>query len=103
MRARVLTAMVLGAVLISVLLLAPAVAVRALLGLFVIAGAWEWAAFAGCTERALRLGFVLLIAVVSVGGRALVEGGAGGRALVRAAGCGLRPVMPAGGGIFRRR
>ena len=77
MRARVLTAMVLGAVLISVLLLAPAVAVRALLGLFVIAGAWEWAAFAGCTERALRLGFVLLIAVVSVGGRALVEGGAG--------------------------
>jgi phosphatidate cytidylyltransferase len=75
MRARVLTALVLGAVLISVLLLAPPVAVRALLGLFVIAGAWEWAAFAGCSERAPRLGFVLLIAVVSVGGRALVEGG----------------------------
>ncbi len=77
MRARVLTAIVLGAVLISVLLLAPAVAVRALFGLFVLAGAWEWAAFAGCTERAQRLGFVLMIAVVSVGARALVESGVG--------------------------
>ena len=93
MRARVLTAMVLGAVLISALLLAPAVAVRALFGLFVIAGAWEWAAFAGCTDRALRLGFVLLIAVVSLGGRALV----------RAAECTLCPARPAGCGIFRRR
>ncbi len=77
MRARVLTAIVLAAIVISVLLLAPAAAVRALLGLFVVAGAWEWAAFAGCTERARRLGFVLLIAVVSAGGSALVEGGAG--------------------------
>ncbi|MGB8693392.1 MAG: phosphatidate cytidylyltransferase [Steroidobacteraceae bacterium] len=76
MRARVLTAIVLAAVLISVLLLAPAAAVRALFGLFVLAGAWEWAAFAGCTQRALRMGFVVLIAALSAGGRALLESGA---------------------------
>jgi len=51
--------------------------VRALFGLFVIVGAWEWAVFAGCTDDALRLGFVLLITAAAVGGRALVEAGAG--------------------------
>jgi phosphatidate cytidylyltransferase len=87
MRARILTAIVLGAVLIGVLLFAPPVAVRALFGLFVVAGAWEWAAFAGCTQRAARLAFVLVIALVSIGLRALADGGMGYELLLRVAAC----------------
>jgi phosphatidate cytidylyltransferase len=85
LRARILTAIVLGALLVGVLLYAPAVAVRALFGLFVVAGAWEWAAFAGCTQRAARLGFVLLVALLAVGGRMLADSGMGYELLLRVA------------------
>jgi phosphatidate cytidylyltransferase len=85
MRARILTAILLGAVLVSVLLFAPVTGVRALFGLFMIGGAWEWAAFAGCTQRPARLGFVLLIALLSIGGRALADGGMGYEGLLRVA------------------
>ena len=85
MRERILTAIVLGAVLVGVLLYAPAVAARGLFGLFVIAGAWEWAAFAGCTQRGARLGFVLLVALVSVGWRLLADGPLGYELLLRVA------------------
>ena len=88
MRQRILTAIVLGIVLVGVLLYAPPVAVRALFGLFVVGGAWEWAAFAGCTQRYARLGFVLLIALLSVAGRALIDNGVFGyEALLRVAVC----------------
>jgi phosphatidate cytidylyltransferase len=88
MRERILTAIVLGALLVGVLLYAPPVAVRALFGLFVIAGAWEWATFSGCIQRFARLGFVVLIAVLSVAGRALADNGSVGyETLLRVAVC----------------
>jgi len=86
-RARILTAVVLGTLLVSVLLYAPPFAVRGLFGLFVIAGAWEWAAFAGCTQRAARLAFVVLIALLAVAGRLLADRGLGYELLLRVAVC----------------
>ena len=87
MRARILTAIVLGAVLVGVLLYAPPVAVRGLFGLFVVGGAWEWAAFAGCTQRGARLAFVLVIALAAIGGRLLADGGMGYELILRVAAC----------------
>ena len=69
MRTRILTALVLAAVLIGVLLYGPAWSARALFGLFIAAGAWEWAAFLGATSRAARLSFVLLVAVLATAAR----------------------------------
>jgi phosphatidate cytidylyltransferase len=69
---RILTAVILGGVLIAVLLLAPPVAARALFGLFIAAGAWEWSAFLGAGERAGRLGFVLAVALLSTALRVLL-------------------------------
>lgn len=85
MRARILTAVVLGTILVAVLLFAPPLAVRGLFGLFVLAGAWEWAAFAGCTQRAARLSFVVLIALLAVVGRVLADGVLGYELLLRVA------------------
>jgi len=79
--------MVLGALLVAVLRYAPPIAVRGLFGLFVIAGAWEWAAFAGCTQRAARLAFVVLIGLLAVTGRRLADGGLGYELLLRAVAC----------------
>ncbi len=59
MRARIFTAMVLATVLVAVLLYGPAWAARALFGLFIAAGAWEWSGFLGVTARAARMGYVL--------------------------------------------
>ncbi len=66
MRTRILTALVLAAVLIGVLLFGPAWSARALFGLFIAAGAWEWSAFLRGAPREARLGFVLLVALLSV-------------------------------------
>jgi phosphatidate cytidylyltransferase len=65
MSKRILTALVLGAVVITVLLYGPAWATRALFGLFIAAGAWEWSAFLGPSSRAVRLGFVLAVALLA--------------------------------------
>ncbi len=72
MRARIFTAMVLGTVLVAVLLYGSAWAARALFGLFIAAGAWEWSAFLGLTARAARMGYVLSVAVLAVAARALL-------------------------------
>jgi phosphatidate cytidylyltransferase len=65
-RTRILTALVLGALLLGVLLGAPGWAVRALFGAFIAAGAWEWAAFLGPRAQPLRLYYVLGIALLAL-------------------------------------
>ena len=71
---RILTAVVLGGVVIAVLLLAPAAAARMLFGLFIAAGAWEWATFLGAEQRAARLGFVLAVALLATTLRVVLAG-----------------------------
>ncbi len=75
MRARIFTAMVLATVLVAVLWYGPPWAARALFGLFIAAGAWEWSRFLGASARAVRMGYVLLIAVLAVAARALLADG----------------------------
>jgi len=77
MRTRILTALVLAAVLIGVLLFGPAWSARALFGLFIAAGAWEWSAFLIGAPREARLGFVLLVALLSVCARVFLADTAG--------------------------
>ena len=72
MRARILTAMVLATVLIGVLLYGPKWGPRALFGLFIAAGAWEWSAFLGVSARGARLAYMLLVAVLAIAARALL-------------------------------
>ncbi len=72
MRARIFTAMVLAAVLFAVLLYGPASGARALFGLFVAAGAWEWSGFLGVTGRALRIAYMALVAALAVSARVLL-------------------------------
>lgn len=77
MRTRILTALTLAAVLIGVLLFGPAWSARALFGLFIAAGAWEWSAFLSTAARGARLGFVLLVALLAVGARLWLADAAG--------------------------
>jgi phosphatidate cytidylyltransferase len=65
-RTRILTALVLGALLLGVLLGGPGWLVRVLFGAFIAAGAWEWAAFLGAPAQPLRLYYVLAIALLAV-------------------------------------
>ena len=61
---RILTAIVLVIVLAVVLLLMPASMAVGALGLLALAGAWEWAAFAGLTRTAGRAAYVAACAVL---------------------------------------
>ncbi len=87
MRTRILTALVLGAVLIGVLLFGPAWSARVLFGLFIAGGAWEWSAFLAAAPRAARLGFVLLVALLSVSARVLLADTSGFALLMQLAVC----------------
>ena len=69
MGTRILTALILAAVLIGVLWYGPAWSARGLFGLFIATGAWEWSAFVGAKSRASRLGFVLVVAALASGAR----------------------------------
>lgn len=60
---RVLTALALAAALGVVLLVLPPAAALAALAALVLAGAWEWAAFARLSSGPARLGYVALVAV----------------------------------------
>jgi len=61
LRARVLTAVVLAATLLLILLWLPSWATVAVLTALLLAGAWEWSAFLRLPHRTWRLGYVLLI------------------------------------------
>lgn len=73
MRARIFTAMVLATVLFAVLLYGPVWAPRALFGLFVVAGAWEWSGFLAGTTRVVRIGYVFVVTALALVARVLLS------------------------------
>jgi phosphatidate cytidylyltransferase len=83
-RERILTALVLAAVMLGALFAAPPWATRAVFGLCIAAGAWEWALLAGARSRGQRLGYVLVVALVATALRVLLAEPAAFRALIEA-------------------
>ncbi|HXO15054.1 MAG TPA: hypothetical protein VN835_01840, partial [Steroidobacteraceae bacterium] len=67
LRKRVLTAVVLGAVLLAIVLWLPAGATVGVVTVLVLAGAWEWSAFLLLGRPALRSAYVLLVAALLLG------------------------------------
>jgi len=65
LRARVITALTLGVLLIIAILYLPAPVTGGLLSATVLVGAWEWSAFLGVAAVAVRLLYVLLIAALA--------------------------------------
>ncbi len=63
LRQRIITALALAAVAVTAIFLLPHSAMMVLLGLLVLAGAWEWSAFPGFTSRSARLGYVAFVAL----------------------------------------
>jgi len=74
---RILTAIVLVLVLAVVLLLLPPAMAVGALGVLVLAGAWEWAAFAGLTRTPARAAYVAacLVVMTVLWGYAATPGG----------------------------
>jgi phosphatidate cytidylyltransferase len=72
MRARILTAVALAAVMIGVLLYGSPWVARALFGLFIAGGAWEWSAFLGAGSRVRRVAYMLLVASLAIAAELLL-------------------------------
>jgi phosphatidate cytidylyltransferase len=66
LRQRVITALILAPFVLMVVFWLPHSATMAVLGLLVIAGAWEWSAFPGFTQYSARLVYVALVSVCLV-------------------------------------
>jgi phosphatidate cytidylyltransferase len=64
LRQRILTAVLLGPIVLLVILYAPTMIAIALFGLALLAGAWEWAAFAGFRSGPIRGAYVLATAML---------------------------------------
>jgi phosphatidate cytidylyltransferase len=64
LKERVITALIAVAVLLLVLFVLPQAAAEVVIGLLILAGAWEWSGFLGSRSTALRAGYVILIAVL---------------------------------------
>ena len=64
LRKRVLTAVVLGAALLAILLWLPEWVTVAVVTLIVLFGAWEWSAFLRLVDPGPRFGYVLLVGVL---------------------------------------
>jgi phosphatidate cytidylyltransferase len=62
LKQRILTAVVLGVILLTVLFVLPPVATEWLITLLVLVGAWEWAGFIRAPSIAARIGYVAVIA-----------------------------------------
>ena len=61
LRQRIVTALLLAAVVIAVLLAMPPAAAVAVVAVVVLAGAGEWAGFAGCLQSAARVAYVAAV------------------------------------------
>jgi phosphatidate cytidylyltransferase len=72
---RIVTALLMAAALAVVLLILPPALALAALALLVLAGAWEWSAFAGLRSAPARLAYVALVGAAAAG---LWIAGAGG-------------------------
>jgi phosphatidate cytidylyltransferase len=66
LKERVLTAIVLAAVMLGVMLGLPPVATVWLLTVLVLVGAWEWASFAGLASHGARAAFTMVVALALV-------------------------------------
>ena len=62
LRERVITALILAALVLLVIFMLPHVATMAALALLVVAAAWEWSAFPRFTQRSARIFYVALVA-----------------------------------------
>jgi phosphatidate cytidylyltransferase len=63
LRQRVVTALLIAGLVIGVLLWMPPAAALVTIAVVVLAGAWEWAGFAGLTGAAQRLGYTVAVAL----------------------------------------
>lgn len=63
LRQRVLTALLLAGLVVAALIGLPGDGAVAAIALVMLAGAWEWAVFAGLTSTAGRVGYVALVAI----------------------------------------
>jgi phosphatidate cytidylyltransferase len=61
LRQRVLTALLLGAAVVALIALLPPAGAVPVIGLVFLAGAWEWAGFAGLEKGATRWGYVAAV------------------------------------------
>lgn len=77
LRTRVITAVIMAVSFVTVVLALPASATVVMLTLIVLGGAWEWSAFVGARSRALRLGYVALVAVAMLGAWLVTRRGTG--------------------------
>ena len=64
LRKRIVTAVVLAAILMSIVLLLPTVATLVLLTVLVLAGAWEWSAFLRVSGSVIRVLYVAFLALM---------------------------------------
>ncbi|MFN2348814.1 MAG: phosphatidate cytidylyltransferase [Thioalkalivibrio sp.] len=71
LKARILTAIVLAVVVFSAVLLAPTALFGVLLLAALLAGAWEWSRLIGMTRPMVRVAYLLLLLLVSLGAVAL--------------------------------
>ncbi len=63
LKQRIATALLLAGVLVVVLFVLPPMAAVAVVAVVVLAGAWEWAGFAGFLRKPARLGYTAAIAI----------------------------------------
>jgi phosphatidate cytidylyltransferase len=71
---RILTAAIMVAAVLAVLLVAPPVVAQVVTVLTILLGAWEWSVFASCKTLASRVVYVLAVAVVMALGLQLLPG-----------------------------
>jgi phosphatidate cytidylyltransferase len=64
LRKRIITAVVLGAIFLAIVLLLPPVATLVVLTMLVLAGAWEWSAFLRLRSSGFRLLYVAFVALL---------------------------------------
>lgn len=66
LKQRLLTALVLVAVLLVILLVLPGQVAVGILGLLILQGAWEWSAFLRTSSTAMRAGYVVVVGVLMI-------------------------------------
>jgi phosphatidate cytidylyltransferase len=66
LRQRIATGLLLAGAIVVVLFALPPVAAITLVALAVLAGAWEWAGFAGCRGNPVRLGYAAAIGIAAL-------------------------------------
>jgi phosphatidate cytidylyltransferase len=77
LRQRIVTALALAGLVVGILFWMPATAAVVAVAVVVLAGAWEWAGFAGFVAPALRLGYAVCIGIAAWAAWRVTAGPAG--------------------------